>query len=549
LTFLQSIGESIHLDLPDGLPNGCSSSHRVRWTVLDGCGNETSGTSFFTIEDKKKPTPYMLNLSSALMEDGSVELWASDFDAGSFDNCTTQDFLLYTFSPNVPAQLLDPEEEDPWYDADGVASQNDYNNGNAEAWNGANNSSSMVFNQDDLIEQEEKGGLLPVPIYVWDLCGNYDLAVVSLKLVDNGGDASASSTVTGANGEYVFAFNPMYNDYMITGAKNDEWLNGVTTLDLVLIQKHILGLNPLDSEFKELAADASNDGNVSAIDLIQLRKLILGIYSELPNNSSWTLLNPSMGGELMVADLDVDVLNNDFTAIKIGDVNGSAVAQLVGDTNTDVRSDNALKLNLGKTSSDVNQVYEITSENFNEVYGFQFTLEGVSEIINIESNALEVTDANVTVSKGALAMSWNSAHAITTSENEVLFTLTVATTANAAISDRIVQTEAYVGSNLDVLDIQLSGAATQFENALAQNEPNPFKGQTVVGFSLADAGTATFTVYDITGKVVYKSIDNYAAGNHSIVLQQTDLVGTANVLYYKIDSGDFTATKKMIILE
>ena len=574
---LQSVGESVHIALPNGLPNGCSSAHRVRWTVLDGCGNETSGTSFFTIEDKKKPTPYMLNLSSALMENGNVELWASDFDAGSFDNCSPQDYLLYTFSANVPPQLLDPTEEDPWYDEDGVASQNDYNNGNAESWNGALGTSSMIFNQDDLVEQEEKGGLLPLPIYVWDQCGNYDLAVVSLKLVDNGGDASAniggrvasedgvglpgvtmsaisdqagypSSTVTGVNGEYMFAFNPMYNDYMISGAKNDDWLNGVTTLDLVLIQQHILGLNDLDSEFKLIAADASNDDKISAIDLIQLRKLILGIYAELPNNSSWALLNSSMNGETMVSDLENDVVDENFTAIKIGDVNGSAVASLLGES-TELRSNRSLKLNLDQTSTGTNQIYTVSAENFNEVYGFQLTLEGVSELINIEANTLDINDSNFTVVNGALAMSWNSAKAISTSENEVLFTLTVSTIANAAISDRLVKTEAYVGSNLETLDIEINGLANQVENALGQNEPNPFKGQTVVGFSLANAGTATFTVFDITGKVVYNSTENYPAGNHNIVLTQSDLVGAANVLYYKIDSGDFTATKKMIILE
>ncbi len=574
---LESVGESVHIELPNGLPNGCSSSHRVRWTVLDGCGNETSGTSFFTIEDKKKPTPYMINLGSALMEDGSVELWASDFNIGSFDNCSPEDFLYYTFSSNVPPQLLDPTEEDPWYDDDGVASQSDYNNGNAEQWNGAIGSSSMVFNQDDLVTQEEKGGLLPVPVYVWDICGNFDLAIVSLKLVDNGGDAFANiggrvasedgqgipgvtmsatsdqagyptSTVTGNNGEYLFAFNPMYNDYMISGAKNDDWLNGVTTLDLVLIQQHILGLNELDSEFKMIAADASNDDNISAVDLIQLRKLILGLFAELPNNNSWTLLNSSMDDGSMVSDLESDMLNQDFTAIKIGDVNGSAVASLLGES-TDVRSNNALKLNLDETKAGNNQVYTISAENFNEVYGFQFTLEGISEVISIEGNGLTIDDSNISVVNGALAMSWNSATAITTSQNEALFTITVETLANAAISDRLVRAEAYVGADLETLNIELNGNASQVENALGQNEPNPFKGQTNVGFSLANAGAATFTVFDLTGKVVYSMTDNYQAGNHTITLDQRDLVGTANVLYYKIDSGDFTATKKMIILE
>jgi hypothetical protein len=54
-----------------------------------------------------------------------------------------------------------------------------------------------------------------------------------------------------------------------------------------LIQRHILGIQPLNSAYKMIAADATNDGKVTAADLTELRKLILGITNELPNNASW----------------------------------------------------------------------------------------------------------------------------------------------------------------------------------------------------------------------------------------------------------------------
>ncbi|MBK9583675.1 MAG: hypothetical protein IPO48_17815 [Saprospiraceae bacterium] len=64
-------------------------------------------------------------------------------------------------------------------------------------------------------------------------------------------------------------------------------MNGVSTLDLVMIQRHILGLQALDSNYKLIAADANNDGKVTASDLTDLRKLILGVTTALPNNTSW----------------------------------------------------------------------------------------------------------------------------------------------------------------------------------------------------------------------------------------------------------------------
>lgn len=64
-------------------------------------------------------------------------------------------------------------------------------------------------------------------------------------------------------------------------------LNGVTTGDLVSISKHILGIQPLESPYQLIAADANNSGSVTTFDIVELRKLILGIYQQLPNNSSW----------------------------------------------------------------------------------------------------------------------------------------------------------------------------------------------------------------------------------------------------------------------
>jgi hypothetical protein len=53
-------------------------------------------------------------------------------------------------------------------------------------------------------------------------------------------------------------------------------------LDLVKIQNTLLGIEPFTSPYDLIAADANNSQTVSAIDLVELRKLILGLYTELP---------------------------------------------------------------------------------------------------------------------------------------------------------------------------------------------------------------------------------------------------------------------------
>ena len=104
-------------------------------------------------------------------------------------------------------------------------------------------------------------------------------------------DGSPLSEMTDTDGLYAFNDMPTGGDYVINPYSNYNPLQGVNTLDLLEIQRHILGLGSLDSEYKIIAADANKDGSISGQDLLELRKLILGIYNELPNNDSWRFID------------------------------------------------------------------------------------------------------------------------------------------------------------------------------------------------------------------------------------------------------------------
>jgi hypothetical protein len=87
---------------------------------------------------------------------------------------------------------------------------------------------------------------------------------------------------------------PFLGDYTVTPTKDNDPLNGVSTFDLVLINKHILGLEPLNTPYKMIAADANNSRSITTFDIVELRKLILGIYTELPNNTSWRFVDKAL---------------------------------------------------------------------------------------------------------------------------------------------------------------------------------------------------------------------------------------------------------------
>lgn len=144
-------------------------------------------------------------------------------------------------------------------------------------------------------------------------------------------------TYTDQSGKFSFLNNHEGQVYKIQPEYDKNWLNGVSTLDLILIQRHILGLDQIKNPYLLLAADVNNDSKVTSADLVVLRKLILGIQETVPNQSSWIFVpknfrftdinNPWLfPNHLMIEQSKQDVVNADFIALKTGDINSSASA-------------------------------------------------------------------------------------------------------------------------------------------------------------------------------------------------------------------------------
>ena len=94
-----------------------------------------------------------------------------------------------------------------------------------------------------------------------------------------------------------------------------------------------------------------------------------------------------------------------------------------------------------------------------------------------------------------------------------------------------------------------NGVVSQAGFALYQNTPNPFKELTTIGFNLPQASTATLTIMDVSGKVLKVVKAPYAKGYNEVVLKRSELGVSNGVLSYRIETGKYTATRKMVIME
>ena len=117
-----------------------------------------------------------------------------------------------------------------------------------------------------------------------------------------------------------------------------------------------------------------------------------------------------------------------------------------------------------------------------------------------------------------------------------------------SMSSLVTNAEAYtIGEDTKAIKLAFDGDVPDHTFALYQNKPNPWNGQTSIGFVLPQDADAVLTVYDIAGKEVFSKKGSYKAGYNSIIVSEKELP-FAGILYYKIESGAYAASKKMILV-
>ena len=148
----------------------------------------------------------------------------------------------------------------------------------------------------------------------------------------------SDTATTGASGEFSFPLLDPGMEYTLGFLKDNNHSNGVSTQDVIRIQRQILSIENLSSAYKQFAGDVNQSGSVSTLDVILIRRIILTIMDRFPDISSWqffpanyTFADPVHPfGELTPNRVQLGMLTQsvsvNITGVKSGDVNESAGA-------------------------------------------------------------------------------------------------------------------------------------------------------------------------------------------------------------------------------
>ena len=341
------------------------------------------------------------------------------------------------------------------------------------------------------------------------------------------------------------------------------------------MSKHILGIQLLDSPYKMVAADVNNSKTITTLDVIELRKLLLNIETKFNNNNSWRFIprnyafpdrtnpwKPLFPEVININNLEGAITNQDFVAIKIGDISVDAEMNAFESVSRNIVGQFAFQLD--EQDLELGQEYQIDfrAKDLNQIQGYQMTLQldrGALKVKDIVYGIAQPTHFGMRmIEEGLLATSWNKAvnGAITYEEDEVVFSLVLQATKNVRLSEviqvsnRITVAEAYDMAD-QLLDVALDYGSGQLKTnnfEVYQNVPNPFGQETTIGFYLPEESPTSIRIYDLSGRTLKLINGTFARGRNQIQLNKEDL-GAAGILYYTITAGKHTATRKMIVVD
>ena len=356
------------------------------------------------------------------------------------------------------------------------------------------------------------------------------------------------------NGNYRFNCLTPYSSYTVKVKKNNEInkTNGVTALDIALVQSNILGKNILNSPYKLLAADVNGEGKVTALDIVYIKRLILGIDTTFTNtyngkdrlwvfvDSTYTFsdnTNPFPHKDsITYTGLYSNKVNQTFLGCKLGDVNwdwNPGNAKPVNNTT------NAIELSYSTDNIKTIDGYisiPVRVKDFKEMLGMQFTISFNSVVLQwlgLNNNSLGFETSTNQAAEGSISFLWiDPKNEIKTLEDgTVLFELifrTIKPFSNETLDlNNSITTIAAYDKEENLHGIVLKSSVINSSNINKENwlvVPNPtVDGIIQMQINLKDNKTLVFRLIDNTGRLLLVKQVEGIKGINNIVLKEGNI--------------------------
>jgi len=561
-------------------------NHELEIRSEDGCGNPATKRIPFEVNDCKAPTPTCINgLTVTLMplpndtdvnNDGEPDvaattIWAEDLLIRQPGDCSG----IAGYSINRVGETPDFNQKSLTVTCDDPSTLNI----EVYAWDNAFNPIAvqpdgtvggrnytfcetylLIQDNNDFCGAEVGMGFIAGKVYTES---GYGLQDVNMMLVSQ----DSNFLYTHEDGAYRFDSIPMQASYRVVPVMNTNPMEGISIVDLILLHRHVVGIEPIRSPYRLIAADINRDGIITAADVDALRNMMLGVASEFTNNHSWRFIksdyvfpNPLDPWQeefpefLEISDMSEAENYGDFIAVKIGDINGSIISDRLG---AESRTNATLAIQLPDVQLQPGATVAVpVRASLQGVTGIQMTLQFDKqsiELADITPGVIEHSNMNIQWNEGALYVVWNGISQ-QTNHHANLFTLHLkgknTVQLNQALRLNARRFEPVARQNESIAKLELNFSKPTIEtNALRlfQNVPNPFREETMIRFALPKGANVTLRVNDLSGKELWRHQGYFDAGNHQMSIHQNEL-NSSGILFYSIKTDEYQTTRKMVVL-
>ena len=529
----------------------------VTFTATDKCGNMDTFNLNIFITDTIDPVLICLKTEYDLGDDLSIDLFVDTVITSADDNCANISDITITYDLNDLTDTL------------------------------------LTFDCDDINQ------ILFRMVYLIDAQGNVDSCESEFGITDNamlcpptrpvmiGGivhtpnqdpisntqimmQANGEMDMSDTDGNFMFEEVPPHLFHRMDAEKSDPYLNGVTAYDLSVLMQHVAGIEYLNDPYLYYAADANGDEKIDIRDVLELRKLLLGINDELPITSwrfydaHYDLTNATdpfhhkVPEYVKVYNNREDMMDADFIGVKSGDLDYTADLGLAGG---DTRSGSKATLQFGQPDEQGRTPIYLKGDLRFTGGQVEILFDQAHQIVEVVGNENMYFDPlnevnSALFDENTLRIVWVAEGEIISS-NEPLGWIVFAGDSDLELKPTVNELfyNEFFDRNGEKLDVEVEVLSEDHVvNAdegfvLYQNVPNPFRNVTTISFNLPDENSYELAVYDAKGAMIHSSKGEGKRGLNRVEINDTQLNGTSGVLYYRLSTDLNHAVRKMIVNE
>ncbi|MBL7821652.1 MAG: T9SS type A sorting domain-containing protein [Saprospiraceae bacterium] len=516
----------------------------VVFTAKDSCGSIKDTTTVIVL-DLENPRISCKVLFLDMNSNDTIKLTARELLNSYVDNCTKPSMLRISFNasdPNDTCKYItcaDLQTIPDTFDIAVFVKDSSGNVGSCTAKvhvrdpNFYCTTTVRIGFVSGLIKADKKGVMKDVEVFL---------------------DGYNQKVETDDQGNYLF-YNIVTNQqYAIRPLSDKNWSEDLSTLDIVKIQRHILGLEEFSSPLEWIAADVDHNGRITTADISWLRKIILGKVNAVPGNKSWrfmredyTFKDPEYPLEelleesiLLKGNWQDTVVN--FKGIKVGDVSGVHSLQTLDSRlrNSELIIDNKTFLDGDLIQLDVRLKKEMELEGIQIALSLDpssLELYRIEEFLGTEAGRALNQDEYFYDGKNLRIAVIQSDPKISLKTNKLVRLVFKAfkknTISNCVFLNVQERNEIYPKSDVPLKILLNYGEVFETHEPLTEwhIDPNPFKERTWIGFNSKAEQTGIFSLYDLTGKLVLERKLLIHKGSNGFILESKELPQAGTYIY------------------